>query len=171
MTIIKLARIPSAKRNCPHRLRSAGRIARRIRRLPRRVLLSPARIDNRVPVFRKSELAELLPIVLQIRGQPPRFEFWRLRDPDVPFPVVVERPRNAIRFLRSHKISRKRRGEHLLKRERFGGLRLRLTLRVRQDRETQLRGDASTANKTRESKGSSPIFCHSNFKTSIQSAG
>src|SRR5262249_1702553 len=100
MPVIDLARLPAAERNRPNSLGRAGWVARWVRRLPGGVLFSPTRVDDRVSVLRKADLTQLLTIVLQVRSQPPRLERRSFCHPNVSLPVVVERPRNAIRLFR-----------------------------------------------------------------------
>ena len=128
MAIVDFARFAAAERDRPDSLGRTRRIARRIRRLPSRILLSAARIDDRVAVFRKSDLAQLLSIVLQVGSQASRFEIWGFRHPNVPLALIVERPCNAIRFFRRDEIGRERRREYLLEREALSRLRLRLSV-------------------------------------------
>src|SRR5579862_9434924 len=114
MPIVDLARLSATERDRPNRLRSATGIARRIRRLSRRIFLSASCVNNRVPVFRKANLAQLLPVVLQIRSQPPSLKLRRLRHPNVALAVAVKRPRNTIRLLRRYEVGRKWRRKNLL---------------------------------------------------------
>ena len=113
----------------PNRLLSSCRITGGIRHLADCVLAFTAHIDNRVGVRGKTEVQELLAVILAVFCELPCRECGPFGHPDVAPAFLIQNPSDAVGILCRNQAGGKRRAHYLFERERF--------LRVRARRQNQ----------------------------------
>src|SRR5450432_1353752 len=124
----------SSKGDYPNGLGCTQGIAGRIRVLAGGIFFTAADVNERVSVFRKTELRNLLAIILDVRGEPSRRKERSFGDPDVALPFLVEGPGDAVYLLGGGQVFGEVRAQNLFERK---GLLCGRPLRETQHRQRQ----------------------------------